>query len=57
MDAHHIKLSCGNQYTIFHLMGIGFGMNSVTWRNIEKSNPPTSNLHVGHKIQLPILWV
>ena len=38
-------------------MGIGLGIVYVTWWEILKWIPPTSNLHVGHKMQIPILWV
>ena len=38
-------------------MGIGLGIDYVTWWEILKSTPPTSKLHVGHKIKIPILWV
>ena len=30
-------------------MGIGLGIDYVTWWEILKWNPPTSKLHVGHK--------
>ena len=38
-------------------MGIGLGIDYVTWWKILKWIPPTSKLHVGHKIKIPILWV
>ena len=38
-------------------MGIGLGIDYVTWWEILKWIPPTSNRHVGQKIQIPILWV
>ena len=38
-------------------MGIGLGIDYVTWWEIQKSTPPTSKLHVGHKIKIAILWV
>ena len=57
MDSPHIKSSCGTQNKISNPMGIGLGVDYVTWRKILKWIPPTSNLHVGHKIQFPILWV
>ena len=53
----HIKSSCGTQSKISNPMGIGLGMDYVTWMNIQKWTPPTSDLHVGHKMQFPILWV
>ena len=53
----HIKSSCGTQNKISNPMGIGLGIDYVTWRKILKWIPPTSNLHVGHKIKFPILWV
>ena len=57
MDSPHIKSSCGTQNKISNPMGIGLGIDYVTWRKILKWIPPTSNLHVGHKIKFPILWV
>ena len=33
------------------------GIDYVTWWEILKWIPPTSKLHVGHKIKIPILWV
>ena len=38
-------------------MGIGLGIDYVTWWKILKWIPPTSKLHVGHKIEIPFLWV
>ena len=38
-------------------MGIGLAIDYVTWSEILKWIPPTSKLHVGQKIKLPILWV
>ena len=38
-------------------MGIGLGIDYVTWWEILKWIPATSKLHVGHKIEIPILWV
>ena len=38
-------------------MGIGLGIDYVTWWEILKWIPSTSKLHVGHKIKIPILWV
>ena len=38
-------------------MGIGLAIDYVTWLQILKWNPPTSKLHLGHKIEIPILWV
>ena len=57
MDSPHIKSSCGTQNKILNPMGIGLGIDYVTWRKILKWIPPTSNLHVGRKIKFPILWV
>ena len=51
MDSPHIKSSCGTQNKISNPMGIGLGIDYVTWRKILKWIPPTSNLHVGHKIK------
>ena len=47
MDSPHIKSSCGTQNKISNPMGIGLGIDYVTWRKILKWIPPTSNLHVG----------
>ena len=49
MDSAHIKSSCGTQNKNSNPMGIGLGIDYVTWRKILKWIPPTSNLHVGHK--------
>ena len=38
-------------------MGIGLGIDYVTWWEILNWIPPTSKLHVIHKIKIPILWV
>ena len=38
-------------------MGIGLKGEYVTWWEILEWLPPTSKLHVGHKIKNPILWV
>ena len=38
-------------------MGIGLGIDYVTWWEILKWIPPTSKHHVGHKKKIPILWV
>ena len=38
-------------------MGIGLGIDYVTWWEILKWIPPTSKLHVGHKNKIAILWV
>ena len=51
MDSPHIKSSCGTQKTISNPMGIGLGIDYVTWRKIPNWIPPTSNLHVGHNIK------
>ena len=50
MDSPHIKSSCGTQNKISNPMGIGLGIDYVTWRKILKWIPPTcgTNLHVGH---------
>ena len=52
-----LKSSCGTQNEISNPMGIALGIDYVTWRKILKWIPRTSNLHVGHKIKFPILWV
>ena len=57
MDPPHIKTSCGTQNKNSNPMGIGLGIEDVTWWEILKWIPPTSKLHVGHKIKIPILWV
>ena len=56
MDPPQIKSSCGTQSEISNPMGIELGINYVTWRHDQKWIPPTSNLHVGHKIIVPIIW-
>ena len=38
-------------------MGIGLGIDYVTWWEILKWIPRTSNLHVGQKMKIPLLWV
>ena len=55
MDSPHIKSSCGTQNKISNPMGIGLGIDYVTWRKILKWIPPTSNLHVG-KITKIFMW-
>ena len=57
MDSPPIKSSCGKQNKNSNPMGIGLGIDYVTRRKILKWNPPPSNLHVGHKKEIPILWV
>ena len=57
MDLAHIKSSFWTQNEIFNRMGIGLAIDHVTWRNIQKRMPPTSNLHFGHQLNFPILWV
>ena len=49
MDSPHIKSSCGTQNKISNPMGIGLGIDYVTWRKILKCIPPTSNLQTAHK--------
>ena len=49
----HIESSCATQ----NRNSMRSGIDYVAWRNIHKCIPPTSNLHVGHKIKIPILWV
>ena len=41
MDSPHIKSSCGTQNKISNPMGIGLGIDYVTWRKILKWIPPT----------------
>ena len=54
MDPPHIKTSCGTQNKNSNPMGIGLGIDYVTWWEILKWIPPTHQhkikLHVGHKI-------
>ena len=45
MDSPHIKSSCGTQNKISN-MGIGLGIDYVTWTKILKWIPPTSNLQL-----------
>ena len=40
MDSPHIKSSCGTQNKISNPMGIGLGIDYVTWRKILKWIPP-----------------
>ena len=47
----------GTQNKNSNPMGIGLGIDYVTWWEILKWIPPPSKLHVGHKIKIPILWV
>ena len=49
MDPPHIKTLCGTQKKNSNPMGIGLGIDYVTWWEILKLIPPTSKLHVGHK--------
>ena len=53
----HINTSCGTQKENSNPMGIGLGIDYVTRWEILKWIPPTSKLHVGHKIEIAILWV
>ena len=57
LNPPHIKSSCGTQNKNSDPMGIGLEIDYVTWRKILRKIPPTSNLHVGHKIKVPILSV
>ena len=50
MDSPHIKSSCGTHFRISNPMGIGSGIDYVTWRKILKWIPPTSNPDVGHNL-------
>ena len=57
MDVPHQDLIMGDTKKKFQSsMGIGLGIDYVTWRKILKWIP-TSNLHVGHKKKIPILCV
>ena len=49
MDPPHIKSSCGTQKKNSNPMGTRLGIDYVTWRNLPKWIPPTSNLHLGYK--------
>ena len=57
VDPPHIKTSCGTQKENFNPTGIGGGIDYITLWEIPKRIPPTSKVHVGHKIQIPIIWV
>ena len=57
MDLAHIKSSYWTQNEISNHIGIGLAIDHVTWRNIQKRMAPTSNLHFGHQLNFPILWV
>ena len=47
MDPPHIKTSCGTQNKNSNPMGIGLGIDYVTWWEILKWIPPTSKLPMG----------
>ena len=49
MDSPHIKSSCGTQNKISNPMGIGLGIDYVTWRKILKWIPPTSKSY--HRVR------
>ena len=57
MHPPHIKPQRETQNKNSNPMGIGLGIDYVTWWEILKWDPPTSNLNVRHKIKIPILWV
>ena len=57
MDPAHITTSCGTQKENSNPMGKGLGIDYVTWWEILKWIPPTSTLHVDHKMDIAILWV
>ena len=57
MDPPHIKTLSGTQNRNSNSMGIGSGIDYVTWWEIPKWIPATLKLHVGHKMTIPILWV
>ena len=46
MDSPPIKTSCGTQNKNSNPMGIGLGIDYVTWWEILKWIPPPSKLHV-----------
>ena len=56
-DPPHIKASYGTEKTNFNPMGIGLGIDYVTWREILKWIPPTSKVHVKQKMEIPIQLV
>ena len=47
MDSPPIKTSCGTQNKNSNPMGIGLGIDYVTWWEILKWIPPHQNFHVG----------
>ena len=49
MQPPYNKSSCAAENTISNPMGIGFGIDYVTWSNIQKWMLRTPNLHLGHK--------
>ena len=55
MDPPQIKTLSGTKKRNSNPMGIGLEIGYVTWWEILKWIPPTSTLHVGHKLKLPIL--
>ena len=57
MDSPHIKSPCGTQNKNSNPMGVGLGIDDVTWRKILKWIPPTSSLHVLDTNENSILWV
>ena len=50
-----MEYSCWTQNKISNPMGIGFGIEYVTWRNIEQWTPPPSSVHWGQGKIFPIL--
>ena len=56
MDSPHIKSSWGQK--ISNPMGIGLGIDYVTWRKILKWIPPNIKSSCGtQNKKIPILWV
>ena len=49
MDPPHIKTSCGTQNKNSNPMGIGLGIDYVTWWEILKWDPPHQNFMWGTK--------
>ena len=49
MDPPGITSPCGTQHINLNPMGIGLGVDHVTWRNVEKCIPPKINSSCGTK--------
>ena len=63
MQPPYKKSSCAAENTICNPilvskhMALGLLLDYVTWKNLQKWIATTSNLHLGQKIQHPLLWV